>query len=227
MTRRMVAGGLAVVLVVGLGFAAYSGWWRGGSAAPASPAPDPATQKREEAAKYMASESFAKLDDGAKQEYFDGLRKASDGSRGLGLRGRDVGLSKAERERLRENVGPLRRRAMEKEMNTYFELPAEKKVAYLDEMLDRMQAGRAEREARRKREQADRLSAESSSSSRPKAEERPRQGRRRGPTLERMRNRIENTSAEERAKRAEFRKALRERAKERGVELGRGPQPNR
>ena len=64
-------------------------------------------------------------------------------------------LTEEERRQLRENIRPVMRQEMDNRMKAYFELPKEEKTAYLDKMLDEMEARREEREARRAQEQAE------------------------------------------------------------------------
>lgn len=212
---------IGVVLAAGIAGGAYLLWPRP-APEPAEPPPDPSAQKPQEALKYMASEAFEKLDDKAKKEYFDQVREAS-GGRGFGFRGRGADLTDEERERLRQNVRPLAIKAMEDRMNAYFELPAEEKTAYLDDIIDRMQAGREAREERR-RERAEAAEAapdaETANAATTDASNTPRRDRhRRRFTPERMKTRIETSEPEQRARRVEFFKALRNRAEERGVDF--------
>ncbi len=223
-----------VVLVCRIAGASYALWPNPveESATPASgsapkptpaPAPEPSAEKPQDAIKFMASESFGKLDDKAKKEYFDQVRKTS-GGRGFGFRGRGADLTEEERERLRQNVRPLARKMMEERMDAYFELPKKEKAAYLDDIIDRMQAGREAREERR-RERAEAAEANANTDSAPAttASRAPRRnGHGRRFTPERMKRRIETSEPEERARRIQFMKDLRERAKERGVDMWHG-----
>ena len=214
---------VAVVLVVlaGVGLAAYSLWPEPTS----PPPPDPAGQTREESVKYMASEAFGEQDDEAKQEYVEAAREAHGDGWGPGpmMGGRDAGLSEAERQRLRENVRPAMRREMEERMDTYFELPPEEKAAYLDDIIDEMQDRRREfEERRRQREEQAEGEPSEAARHRPAGERRAGDGRR-GPSLERMKERIETTDPEQRARFVQFFIDLRERMEERGIDMRRGP----
>ncbi len=218
-----------VVLVGGLAAASFA-LWPSSTEKPAvtahdpapeqthKSAPEPSAEKPQDAIKYMASESFEKLDDKAKKEYFDQARETS-GGRAFGFRGRGAGLSEEERQRLRQNVRPLVRKAMAERVTAYFELPAEEKTAQLDKIIDRMQAWREARaERRRERAAAAKANAEPAPAATDNNSPR-RSGHRRRFTPERMRRRIETTEPEQRARVVQFMKDLRERAEERGVEL--------
>ncbi len=207
---------IGVVLAAGIAGGAYLLWPRP-APEPAAPPPDPSAQKPKEAVKYMASEAFEKLDDEAKKAYFDRVREAS-GGRGFGFRGRGADLTDEERERLRKNVRPLAMKVMEDRMNAYFELPEEAKTAYLDDIIDRIQAGREAREERR-RERAEAAKAAPDAETANAGNSPRRGGHGRRFTPERMKNRIETSEPEQRARRVEFFKALRDRAEERGVDF--------
>lgn len=155
-------------------------------------APDPVTQTRGQAVKYLASKEFSKLDPEKKQEYFDAAWE----DRNYWQRPRDANLTDEETKNLRKNIRPLFRRRMEQRLDKYFELPPAERTAYLDEVIDRIQQ-RWSRDPNRAR----------------------RSGRRRGRfTPGRVRGMIERTTPEQRAKFDEFRKAMRKRMRERGVE---------
>jgi hypothetical protein len=205
--------------------------------------PDPAKQKPEETAKFMASEAFAKLDDAAREKYYRDARKAT--SQPAGMRGRfgfrpssDVKLTDEEHERLRENVRPIARKVreeqMRKQMDEFFALPAEKRVAALDERIDQMTermkqwrerraAEGTTRPARAERRPSDSGTQTSSGTSSSSNSEAGGGRRRRGPTPERFKRRIETTDPEDRARFMEYIKALRARMQERGIPMrGRG-----
>ena len=178
----ILAGSVLAISALGLG---YTVW-------PSRP-PDPAGSPQDVAA-YVASNKFARLSADDKQAY---LRQA-----GPGLFRSSRELSDEQRQKLRENIGPVFRQGMEDRINKYFELPPEEQIAYLDEMIDRMEAMRQAHPPR--------ASAGSDGQN-----QRPRG--RGGFTPARMKNRIENTSPEHRAKMAAFRKAMSERRKQRGL----------
>ena len=174
----VLAGCVLVISVAGL---AYVVW-------PSSP-PDPATQSPEETASYVASKQFAKLDDAEKQDYLSQIQ----GRRELFRAAQD--LSEEDRQKLRENVRPLFRRAMEDRVDEYFELSPEEQTVFLDGMIDQMETMRQGR--------PDRPAGE--------------RQRRPGFTPDRMKNMLENTPPESRAKFVEFMDAVRKRRKERGL----------
>ena len=158
-------------------------------------APEPTGENSEQVVRFIASDAFAKLSDDKKQAY---LQQA----------GREVfrqareNLSEEERERLRENVGRVFRQRMATRVDEYFELPAEQRTAYLDEMINRMPNRR--RFVRPPGESSDRSSSD-----------RPRRGRRFTP--ERLKRMIENTTPEQRAKFTQFMKDMRQRREELGL----------
>jgi hypothetical protein len=109
-------------------------------------------------------------------------------------------------------------------MNAYFELPKKEKAAYLDDMIDRMQAGREAR-AERRRERAEAAEANADAGAAPAAtanRTRRPSGHGRRFTPERMKRRIETSEPEDRARFVQFMKDFRKRAAERGVEMGHG-----
>ena len=163
--------------------------------------PEPETAEPEEVRDYLASDRFGKLSEEERAEYLQALRDSGQMPRGRrGRRSADEELTAEEgeqREKIRKNIMPVFRKRHEERLKAYFELPEEERTAYLDEMIDRIQQHRSER--------------------RPDNEHAPREQRRRGPSPERMKERIETTDPETRAQSTEFRRALRERMEERGV----------
>ena len=143
-------------------------------------------------AKYMASDEFAKLDESTRREYFRALRDNADK------------LSDQDRDKLRESMGRSMRQQMQARLDEYFELPADQRQAHLDNIIDRMQARRANG-----------MPAPGN----PPPDDRPngQRGPRRGFTPDRLKRMIENTPPERRAKMAEFMKAMRKRMEERGI----------
>jgi hypothetical protein len=231
MTRNPLPLILAAVIALAL---ASGGAYLLTRSAPA--APDPVDMEPQEIAKFMASDAFTRMDKDQQMEYLDlARRKLGGGRRMFGPpRGEEDGqnpLTDEERRQLRENVGPLaremREQEMKKTMDAFFALPREQRKAFLDEQIDRMQerfgrwqARRAEATTRPAR--AERRRTEQPSSA-PTPPGEPRTAtRRRGPTPERMKQRIETTNPEDRARRIEYWRALRERMEERGITM-RGP----
>jgi len=196
--KRIAAATAAVLLV-----AAAGGAWA--LLRPPPPPPSPRDQTPEQIHRYMASKDFARQSNPAKRRYMH----AAMASRRQQPRPTTRGdrLSDQERARLRENVRPLFRQVAQERMDKYFQLPPSEQTAYLDKMID-------ERIARRQQRQVQ--------GNRPPRGNRPR-GSGRDPSPARLKRRIENTPPEVRAKHIEFRKALHERMKQRGIE----PPPRR
>lgn len=155
-----------------------------------------------EVAQYMASEGFSKLSAEQKKEYFHKAGEKFDMGSYFSVRDQ---LTEEQRRTLRQNMRPMFHNMMEDRVNKYFELPQEQREAYLDEMIDRMQEMRRNHQANRRNRDANQSG----------------QQRRRGISPERFKNRIEKSSPEDRAKRVEFMKAMRERMKKRGISFGR------
>lgn len=179
--------------------------------------PDPNDQSPQEIVEYMASKEFGRLPVEARSQY---MSRARDARRRQGDRGRvrRDELSDQQRRRLRENMHSTLRAHMEQRLNEYFELPPGEQTAYLDRMIDRMYQRRERRDRDGGRADAGRAGRRDGDS------DRHRRGGRRGPTPERLKRRLEHSTPEMRAKFVEFRKALRRRMEERGIEPGRrGP----
>ena len=192
--KRMAAAAAAVLLV-----GAAAGAWA--VLRPPPPPPSPQSQSHEQIRRYMASRDFGRQSDQAKRQYMRAVAAARGERPRPTTRG--APLSDEQRARLRENVRPLFRQMARERMDKYFALRPEERTAYLDKMID-------ERMARRPQGRANR----------PPGGDR---GRRRGPSPERLKRRIENTPPEVRAKRVEFMEALRERMKQRGIDPPAGP----
>ncbi len=117
---------------------------------------------------------------------------------------------------------------MVKRAETYYQLPREKRTALLDKTIDMMQKRREEFRSIRQQLRSQRIQGESQdeqnrteSNSRRAAQQRPR--RRRSRNIENMRARRESTDPRSRALNAKFRRALRQRMQQRGIELQRRP----
>lgn len=189
-TRRTIVIVLVVCAILAGGAAATILLW------PQPAPPDIATQSEQDVVRYVASEQFSKLPEPKRQVY---LQAVADRFEGRPPDMRDVELSDEQRDRLRENVRPMFRQRMEQRIDAFFALPEEQRDAYLDDMIDRMQ----EMRNRRPRD----------------AGRGDRQGRRGGGfTPERMKQRLENTPPDRRAKMAEFFRAMRQRMEDRGIE---------
>lgn len=116
----------------------------------------------------------------------------------------DEALGDDERERIRETLRETFRAEQEARVKEYFALPPEERDAYLDQVVDEM----AERFRNWQQERRD---------GPPGGEEANRDGERRGPTLDRMKERIESSDPAERAQQAEFRRVMREKMAARGM----------
>lgn len=134
-----------------------------------------------------------------------------------------------DRQQRRSNARAAMHEMMDRTVNRYFELPQQQRTAYLDKVIDDM--SRHIQEMRKMRQQRQSL-ADNTQSSQQGREDRGREssrgdghrGTRRGRTAEGMRARQERHSAESRAKRTEFMMAMRERMKQRGIDM---PRPGR
>jgi hypothetical protein len=174
--------------------------------------PDPQVQEPRQIAKYLASDDFGALPPERRQAFVDKVASQIEEPGGFRrLRGllRDADLTEEEREKIRKNAAPHARAYMKKRLDAYFEMSPEEKTAFLDNFIDRMQERRKEWEKRR----AERAKSGDSGG-----------GRRRGFSLARLRQRIEGTDVQTRARAIQFMLELRARAAERGIELRRpGP----
>lgn len=168
------------------------------------------------------------------------------------LRGQDNTMSREQRDAARselrqqvESLSPEQReqlfsarreqfeQQMDQRLNEFFDLPKEQRKAALDKMIDEMEKRRREWQQRggpgdRQGQAGDRPNR--GPGDRPAGDRSQGNGasERRGPRTdaertERMKQRLDSTSAETRAKRSEFRRLLNERRKERGLPEMRGP----
>ena len=194
MIRLGVVAG-AMVILGAAALAAYKYW-------PVRP-PDPAKASPEEIAKFMASDAFAKLPLEEKQKYMQRPRQG----------GREAyeKLSDDERAKLRQNMGQVFEQGMQKQMDEYFALPEDQRVAQLDRMIDAMQAG-----MNRPRD-PNRMGARPRDPNRMRDANRPRDPNRRGWGPNGMMARLETTDPKVKAQRAEFWKAFSKRMEERGI----------
>ena len=165
------------------------------------------------------------------------------------LRGQDNTMSREQRDALRgemrqqiESLSPEQReqlfsaqrerfeQRMDERLNEFFELPKEQRKAALDKMIDEMEQRR--REWQQRGGPGDRQGQAGGRPDRGPGDrppgDRPRGDGASGPRTDadraqRMKQRLDSTSAETRAKRSEFRRLLNERRKERGLPEMRGP----
>ncbi len=108
-------------------------------------------------------------------------------------------------EQMRRDIGRVARiQMMEYRVNEYFSIPEDKRTAYLDKLIDRMEARRAEFRARHP------------DANDPNDRQR-RQRRQFARSAEERRARMESVDPLTRAKRAAFRDAMRARRQERGI----------
>jgi len=172
--------------------------------APWARPPDPTTQQPEQIAAYVASERFARLPSTRKKQYLNRARQVADWRRF-----RRIDLTDEQRQQLRRNVAPVMQEMMQERIDEYFKLPPEQRQAQLDEVIDAMR--------NRPRPQA-----RSRPTSRPRNAAAGAGGRRwRGFSPQRLKNRLENTPPEVRARREQYFRDLRQRMRQRGITPGR------
>jgi hypothetical protein len=117
----------------------------------------------------------------------------------------DEALSEEEREQLRDTLRETFREEQREQVKEYFSMSPEDRDAYLERLVDEM--------AERFRERAE--GGGPPHGPPPGGDNREGEARR-GPTPERIRERIENTDPVERAQQAEFRRAMHEKMAARG-----------
>jgi hypothetical protein len=185
----------------------------------------------EEVVAHVTSDAFAALPDKKKEAYIDRAVEHLDEAQLFEALGREWRRRRATTEpasarttepgaaggrpgRGRGTVGLLVRKVLDKRMDEFFAASEEQRQAMLDEQIDRMLALREQREARRRKTPP----RPESTSNRSEASRRPR----RRFTLARVKQHIEHSTPEERARREAYFRALRERMKARGIEFRRG-----
>jgi hypothetical protein len=118
----------------------------------------------------------------------------------------DDTVSDEERNRLRETMRETFREEQQARVQEYFALPKEERDAYMDKLADEM----ADRFQRWQQDgQANRPPRDDNANA--------ANGERRGPSLDRMKERIESSDPVERAQQAEFRRVMREKMEARGI----------
>lgn len=177
--------------------------------------PKPGGQTLEQRAAFIASDTFAALPIEQKRDYLHEVRRL----RGEG--DEHPKLTEKQREKLVETIRGAQREMRGERMKTYFALPETERDQFLDEMIDEMQKRRAERGERRPPPPA----TDDEGQQEVEGESRGPINHRGPPTLSHFRDRIEGSTPEERAQRMEFRRAMRERMEERGIEPPRPPPP--
>lgn len=219
MSRRLFVTAGVAAGVLALGVAAWCVWPRKTPPIDGQAPPDAAVQ---DVAAYLSSEEFAALDESQRETYIGRVAEEF-AEKDLGSlfrrRGRDGEKpSEEERKRRRSVMRPLMQKIREKQLDKFFALPEKEKVKYLDRQIDRMLEQRKEwqkrREERQKAKKADPKPGSTSSAKSTRGTG-PRRGRRFTPA--RIKQRIETTSPEERARREAYWRALRERMKSRGI----------
>ncbi len=219
-----IAGGGLVLLTAGV--VVVSVWAAGPSV---EPLPDkPANELAEaELARVFASPKWSAMSKEQKQPYLDRFRQIRQEAGG-GRPFQSLELSEQQRDAIRRNLGEDRRWEFQARIDAFFELAPDQRDAYLDQLIDeRMNRPRPERPRpeRTERTPPERDSSREAPGSDGDGEGPRRGGRGRGFSPERMKQRIEGTDPEQRAKFQEFFKALRKRMEERGIEgPRRGPQ---
>ena len=111
------------------------------------------------------------------------------------------------------------RQVMEYQMETYFTLPKEEKTAYLDKIIDLMQAQRAGFEQMRQQRPRRDANDPNMQRRRDRANQQNGAGGRRTPNPSRMRARSERGTPEQRAQRTAFMEAIQKRMQERGISM--------
>ena len=202
-------------------------------AAEATTPPAAAAPTAEEIVSEITSPEFTARPDDEKDAYLTRAAEQLDERAlwaALRQRREDEPPSREERRERWRTIGPLMRKLRDKRMNDYFAATKEKQKELLDQDIDHMLAMREQREARRQqrppRETRQTTETKSTPSTRSTASDKsdPPRGRGRRFTPARVRERIESTTPEERARREAYWKALRDRMRERGVEFRRrGP----
>jgi hypothetical protein len=192
--KYIVAGCIGVLGVLGLGVWVFRN-------VPVS-APDPKTSDPKQVASYLASDSFGKLKNEKKIQYMEQLHRRSD------FAGPPRGLSQAQEEKIRQNIGPVFRQRMEKEMEEFSKMTPEQQTAFLDKRIDQMEAFRKK--------------GGPAGPPPPGAGGPPPGGGPGGrpggpPSRDMMRNMISNTSPKQRAIMTKFMDSMRKRMKERGI----------
>ncbi|MCE5266889.1 MAG: hypothetical protein LLG00_03270 [Planctomycetaceae bacterium] len=139
-------------------------------------------------------------------------------------------LSPDQRRQVHQAWGEQRQRQADKEIDDFFNLPPEKRVAELDKRIQEMEKRRKEWEQRRAEAQAKAASGQSAGQTPGRGNPGgPRGGRSSNPTArsERANQRLDNSSPAQRAQRQAYRTALQQRRIQLGLPVnpwqGRGP----
>jgi uncharacterized membrane protein YgcG len=210
--QKMIGGGIAVVVLLLLCIWIFAG----------VAMPDPKTGSQKDIANYLASDSFGKLKSDQKMAYMEKLRARSD------FKGPPQGLTDAQQQAIRRNMGDAMRDRMEKEMEEYAKLSPAEQTAFLDKKIDEMEAMRKNGPP------------PGAPTSQPGAQGQPPQGQGQGGPpgggpggggspgaggsagRDRMTGMLSNSSPKQRATMMKFMDAMRKRMKERGISM---PEP--
>lgn len=174
--------------------------------------PDPGKQKAEEIAKTMASDNFTKLPDNLKNKYLENLAN-QDKIRDIFYSSRS--MTEDEKKNLRDNMGSMFQIAMTKKAKEYFALPPEKREAFLDGELDKMEERRANRQNNPNPGFGPGGGGPPGGAPGGAAAQGNAGARRPPPSTQAIKNRIETTNPLDRAMATQYRTALRARAQER------------
>lgn len=202
-------------LVVGVGVVAGIWMLSGGE----EKVPDPTKQKPEERFQYVMSNDFRSLPVEKKKEYIQESMK-NGSPRDVMRRMRD--MPEEQRKQLHETMRPVFQAMMKERVDKYFELKTpEEKVAYLDKCI--AEGEKRHQEMRKRMEEMP--EKEKEEMKKRFSERREGGGGRRGPSLDWIKDRIDQSSPEERAKSTQFHLAMRARREQTGKTRGRGGPP--
>lgn len=186
--------------------------------------PRPKSDRPEDIAKFVASSGFNRLSAAERQAYLRKLRPDPAQGRTQSRRPRMQNMSGEERSAFMANMMRLFEQERSRRLKKYFALQTqEEKNAFLDAELAKMEQRRAEfeklrwqRDAERKKREAENKNGQTVANTRPRPSEAERASH--------MRTRTESTSPESRAMNNQYMRDLQSRAKETGKSFGmRGP----
>ncbi|MCF7853230.1 MAG: hypothetical protein K9N51_00410 [Candidatus Pacebacteria bacterium] len=231
--KRKTIGGLAVLFA--LVVTGALGWWLIGG--PPTRPPSPTEADPGAVTKYLASEDFGRLTAEQKRDYLSQVRAQADNPPGSARGARQYlrELTDEQRQQLRNNMREVRGAMMQERMDDYFSLPKEERVAYLDTMIDRFQEFGRRRGDRDggppRRTRGPRPGDGTSEDTIPKRASSQTDGQQTDEESEesrrehwhdriqhRIKERIETTDPETRAKMTQFHIELRKRMEERGIQ---------
>jgi hypothetical protein len=209
--RIAIAGGLGALLVTGL---ACGLWWprsgSGGDPGAELPAAPPASKAKpqtpQQIAAYVGSKDFAALGLDQRVAYLDSLNK-TDPNVVRSVMESDA-VSKEQQDLVRKNVGEVFRQRTAQHVEAYTALPPEQRQAYLDKVIDELEARRLVRKP------------SASGSGDPAGGGSGKAERPVNPSeiVSRIRSRLETTDPADRAKHIQFLIGMRGRMTQRGLE---------